>query len=488
MREDRAINDITCAMQGKKPLVAGEFQSGSREYHVVPNPKEMELFYKASIANGLTGWNYYMFSQGKNPVRKGYSGDTFYWFTPLTADGERTSAFPLVKKMSKILNTTESLILNAQRKAEVCVLFYPPYYSTELERPEVGASNLQFVPAAVRRPAYFDGLIKVLQLLNIDYDMADLTRTNGKELNKYEQVWVFSTDEMNANDQQTVVDYVKLGGNAVLFPNLPYREMNQSPCNIIRNALQLTPTGHEIIDSPLIDILDFKDVKCANPQMVYSDESLADAEIIARTLKGTACGFEKKLSKGAVLHIGTWLGFDTEGHKPVYEAILNRLGGKLRQTTTSNNNIAVRQRFTDDKKGILFIGNYFNQDQLGKVSYTHPTTGDLISIPLSGDETLWPALYAVLSPICMELAKGISILHSTSDILGVNVDKNQVKLSLQGNRDLKGEIVFEGDNVSQIKSALIDNVSVPLHYASSRLTVNYNHIHNRELTLMLKIG
>ncbi|MCK7541934.1 MAG: hypothetical protein MZV63_69135 [Marinilabiliales bacterium] len=45
----------------------------------------MELFYKASIANGLTGWNYYMFSQGRNPVRKGYSGETFYWFTPLTA-------------------------------------------------------------------------------------------------------------------------------------------------------------------------------------------------------------------------------------------------------------------------------------------------------------------------------------------------------------------------------------------------------------------
>ncbi|HCY00811.1 MAG TPA: hypothetical protein DG754_11790, partial [Bacteroidales bacterium] len=220
----------------------------------------------------------------------------------------------------------------------------------------------------------------------------------------------------------------------------------------------------------------------------YSDESLADAEIIARTLKGTACGFEKKLGKGAVLHIGTWLGFDTEGHKPVYEAILNRLGGKLRQTTTSNNNIAVRQRFTDDKKGILFIGNYFNEDQLGKISYTHPATGDLISIPYSGNEMLWPALYAILSPICMELAKGINILHSTSDILGVDVVNDQMKLTIQGDRDLKGEMVFEGANVSQIKSALIDGNSVSLNRISNRLIVNYNHKHNQELTLTLKIG
>ncbi|MCK7541935.1 MAG: hypothetical protein MZV63_69140 [Marinilabiliales bacterium] len=56
----------------------------------------------------------------------------------------------------------------------MCVLFYPPYYATELERPAGGACGLRFVPSAIRRPAYFDGLLKVLQVLNIDYDMADL--------------------------------------------------------------------------------------------------------------------------------------------------------------------------------------------------------------------------------------------------------------------------------------------------------------------------
>ena len=74
MHDDRIINDITKAVQKNKPLFAAEFQSGSREFHVVTNTCEMELFYKASIANGLVGWNYYMFSQGKNPSKKGYSG------------------------------------------------------------------------------------------------------------------------------------------------------------------------------------------------------------------------------------------------------------------------------------------------------------------------------------------------------------------------------------------------------------------------------
>ncbi len=217
MHDDRIINDITRAVQVNRPLFAAEFQSGSREYHVVTNQREMELFYKASISNGLTGWNYYMFSQGRNPGRRGYSGETFYWFTPLTPEGEQTRAFPLVRRMSKIVKTSENIIVNARRRAEVCVLFYPPYYATELERPVDSACELAFTPSGIRRPAYFDGLLKVLQILNIDYDMVDLTIASADTLSGYRQVWAFCTDEMNAGDQQTIVDYASEGGNIGYF-------------------------------------------------------------------------------------------------------------------------------------------------------------------------------------------------------------------------------------------------------------------------------
>lgn len=488
MHDDRIINDITIAMQGNKPLFAAEFQSGSREYHVVPNPREMELFYKASIANGLKGWNYYMFSQGRNPRHKGYSGDTFYWYSPLTIEGKRKSTFPLIKRMSKIIQTSEALILNAKRKAEVCVLFYPPYYATELERPENGASRLQFTPSKIRRTAYFDGLLKVLQVLNIDYDMLDLSKSSTDALSSYEQVWAFSTDEMNARDQQVIVDYTKAGGNVVLFPYLPDREMNQKPCIIIRNALSVKPTGREIIDSPLIDIYNLKDIKCANPQIVYSDKSLSDAEIIARTINGKACGFEKNLGKGSLIHLGTWIGFDTEGHKPVYEAILNRSVAKLRQASTNNENLAIRQRFTDGHSSILFIGNYYNEEHSGKIIYTHPKNGEAITIPYAQDEMLWPALYAVLTPVCLNVADGLKILHSTSDILSIEELDGQIRITLFGDRDLVGEIVFEDKNARKVKSATIDGNDLDLIWHKNRIVLNYNHKHKIEMSLTVKIS
>jgi beta-galactosidase len=488
MHDDRIINDITYAMQGNKPLFAAEFQSGSREYHVVTNPREMELFYKASVANGLTGWNYYMFSQGRNTRHTGYSGSTFYWFNPLTPEGERTSAFPLVQRMNKIIKTSENLIVDSKRKAEVCVLFYSPYYASELERPVDGACELMFTASAIRRPAYFDGLLKVLQILNIDYDMMDLTKASAESMKSYKQVWAFSTDEMNCNDQQTIVNYTEAGGNLVIFPYLPDREMSQKPCTIIRDALSVYPSGKEIIDSPLIDIYDLQDIKCANPLIVYSEESLAGAEIIARTLRGSACGFTKELGNGSLTHLGTWIGFDTEGQKPVYEALLNTSEAKLRQASTNNENIAVRERFTNDNAAVLFVANYYNEEQTGKITYTHPENGESITIPYFQDEMLWPALYAAITPVCMEVINGLKILHSTSDVLDIVETENQIEITLYGDRDLAGEIVFEGPGVKRsIRQQLVVKHARIIR-DEKRIAFIYNHKYSSEMILTIKFS
>lgn len=294
LHDDRIINDITIAMQGKKPLFAAEFQCGSREFHVVTNNTEMELFYKASVANGLKGWNYYMFSQGKNLDRKGYSGELFYWFNPLNYNGEKTNAFPLVQRMNKIIHSLENEIVNSERKAKIAVLFYSPYYATELERPTDENSEVVFNYSAIRRPAYFDGLLKILQILNVEYDMLDLNATNSQEMSNYQQIWAFSTDEMNASEQQKIADYTKNGGNTVIFPNLPTREMNGNPCKILRDFVGIDSKEIYSFDSPLLDILGFKDIKCANPQIVFDENDLQNAEIIAKNIDGKICGFRKK--------------------------------------------------------------------------------------------------------------------------------------------------------------------------------------------------
>ncbi|MFU8843932.1 MAG: hypothetical protein ACNA7V_09020, partial [Bacteroidales bacterium] len=206
-----------------------------------------------------------------------------------------------------------------------------------------------------------------------------------------------------------------------------------------------------------------------------------------RTIRESVCGFEKKLGKGAVIHIGTWFGFDTEGHKPVYEIILKKSGAKLRQASASNENITVRERFTDDNSAILFVGNYYNEEQPGKITYTHPGNGEEIVIPYSKDEFIWPALYSVLTPVCLELSEGLSILHSTSDILDIAENNKGIQISLYGDRDLAGEMVLEGPATQKINSANIDGEPVQIFRDKKYTSMNYIHKHRCEMILNVKI-
>ncbi len=485
LHDDRIINDITYAMQGNKPLFAAEFQSGSREYHVVTNPVEMELFYKASVANGLTGWNYYMFSQGRNPERKGYSGSTFYWFNPLTPEAEKTSAYPLVQRMNKIIKTSEDIIVEAKRRAEVAVLFYPPYYATELEHPVDAASQVVFNYSAIRRGAYFDGLLKALQVLDVDYDMLDLNKSADSWKN-YKQIWAFSTDEMNGAEQQKIVDYIQAGGNLVLFPNMPLREMNGQPCTIIRDAVGVKPIGTDSFDSALIDVLGLKDIKCANPQMVYSADDLKDAEIIAQNIRGKIVGFSKNIGQGKFAHIGTWWGFDTETHKDVYQKLLALSDAKLHNATSDNYFVNVRERFTPAGEGMLFVGNYYNEEHKASVSYTHPATGKIVKMPLSQPQMEMPNLYAILSPIGLKLDENLQILHTTSDILSIEKEGNNWTIQVHGNRDLMGEFVLEGAEIQQISSVCSDDVSTNFQILDDKLVVTYAHPHKQDFKLKIK--
>jgi hypothetical protein len=263
--------------------------------------------------------------------------------------------------------------------------------------------------------------------------------------------------------------------------------MSQKPCTILRDALAVYPAGSETIDSPLIDVFNLQDIKCANPMIVYSEDALAGAEIIARTLRNSVCGFSKTFGNGSFTHLGTWIGFDTEGQKPVYEALLNRSGARLRQADAANPNFAIRERFTGNNEALVFIANYYNEEHSGNVSYTHPENGETINLPYTRNEMLLPPIYGILSPVCLEVSDGLKILHSTSDILNIDDANGQLQLTLYGDRDLVGEIVFEGSGIKKISPATLEGNTIEPVVDQSRIAYSYKHIHKSEMILTIKL-
>jgi hypothetical protein len=136
---------------------------------------------------------------------------------------------------------------------------------------------------------------------------------------------------------------------------------------------------------------------------------------------------------------------------------------------------------------MLFIGNYYNEEQDGKVIYTHPESGEAVNIPYAQNEMIWPALYGVLTPVCMEVSDGIKILHCTSDILGFAVGNGQLEIALYGDRDLAGELVLEGGKVDRIKDATLCGEPVKMVRDDKRVAFGYSHRHKEEMTLGVKL-
>lgn len=481
--DDRGINDITLAMQGGGPLFAAEFQAGSREYHVVTTPREMQLFYKASLAHGLKGWNYYMFSQGKNPQGKGFSGSSFYWFTPLNFKGEESSLYPVIQETSALVQSMEQEIITSDRKSEIAVLFYEPYYATELEKQaNLAACEMHLQPSQHRRRAYFDGVLKALHLLNIEYNVVDIQRCSDEDLKRYKQVWMFSTEICDADSQSKVVCYMEQGGQTVIYPTVPSLGLDIKPCTILQEALNVTDNKVIEVDSPLVELLGRVDVKCLNPLRVF-DTSL---ESIAQ-VDGQSVGFKASVGQGQAVVLGFSLSFETEEHRWIYEDLCKLSDARLRWVDTSSERTLVHQRFSEDG-ALLFVGNYYNEEDVTSVTYTHPLSQKPVSWPLALDKVTLPQTYGVVTAIHQRLAEDLYILHSTSDLLGVERKDDQLVLMLKGDRDLKGEIVFEGVAVASLQKVTLGQKEVALQEKDAYYYVHYDHPHGELLSLTLSLS
>jgi hypothetical protein len=86
----------------------------------------------------------------------------------------------------------------------------------------------------------------------------------------------------------------------------------------------------------------------------------------------------------------------------------------------------------------------------------------------------------------MAISRGLKILHCTSDILGVAENDGFIEITLCGDRDLAGEIVFEGPDAMKVRSATIDNEVVEVVHDGKRAACIYGHSNRKEFTLIIK--
>ncbi|MBV5342618.1 hypothetical protein JZU68_03050, partial [bacterium] len=115
-----------------------------------------------------------------------------------------------------------------------------------------------------------------------------------------------------------------------------------------------------------------------------------------------------------------------------------------------------------------------------------PATGEMMKMPISTEKMEMPNLYAILSPIGLQLSENLQLLHSTSDVLNIEKSGNEWSVQLFGHRDLPGELVLEGEGIHNISSIYSNEVSTEFSLMENKLVVTYKHLHKKDFRLILK--
>jgi len=366
---DEAIcNQVALAVQKRKqPLYVAEMQSGTREHNVVVYSHELELFYLGSLFHDTSGMNLYMFSQGKNPQKRGVFGPIFYWQAPLSWQGKETEFYGVAHRFGNFVSKYSSLIMRAKRRPQICALYYRPYFANWLPRKtSLAHCGLDYDAKLIREKIWHDGLLKATALFSYDFDIRDLELVTAKELSNYKQVWSISLDYMDGNSQKKLLDFVKAKGNLVAMPRLPRFDLGLRKCEILREGLGIEETSKENHTPPKADIFDIKGINVLNPMVVYDSPG---AKIFARTPSGSPCGIIKNYH-GKLTLLGTAFPHGIKEHLWAYRRFFEK--DKIAPWAESSSpDIYLQQLFADDY-ALLFAANYHMVKKEGNITFTHP--------------------------------------------------------------------------------------------------------------------
>ena len=469
--DDRIINEYTKAIQaGSGPMYVAELQAGTREANVTVYPAEMELFYKSCLANGVVAMNYYMFSSGNNPEGWSVYDSSFYLQTPLDAKAAPGNQYPVITKIGKLINTHGSRLCKAANNASQAIAFYPYYYYRELTRPlftkenfdPLSDSDSRFDPAAITDDLLFDSLAKLLAMDNHDFDAVDITNAKAP-LSQYKQIWLASTNRMDQNSQQALLDYVSNGGHLISFPTLPKLDLDGNPCSILADGLNIQT-------DELLDDFDGMINFAQNNEEIHATRYIEtfkandNTEIIATAKNNKPCGMKVSCSKGSASVLGTGFMFQAVNHKTAWQKFGLDINFKG-PIECDNPNLILRTRQIDDTSGYVFILNFHNAAHQTRII---KGIDELKNITIH-----LPAFAGLVLPYNFPLTDECTIAASTSELLAFDTYDNKIDLQIAGSTMTKAHMVIQ--SVRPIDSVSINNTPLQFDTKNNRTTLSFHH-------------
>ena len=462
----RCVDELQC---GRGPLYSAELQCGSREHPVQPYPREMALFYRQCLAHGLTAMNLYMFSQGRNDRGRGTDGPLFYWYTALDYRGRPNEIVPELKLLGRWLHHNGGRLVRSTMKPSVAVAFQPYLYENEFILPRLRRETLLDAaalgirdPRVLRDQTLFDGVLRILTLQNISWELADITTRTSVQLSRIPVLIVTSHDIMPAETQQRLADYARNGGTLVIFPGIPRYDLDFHPCRILADALGIQATPP--LASSRVYMPGVQDAPVNSPVIGLK---APHSRQLARTASGDAVGLEIRIGRGRVRFFGFDFRYTSEEHPSLLAAMIGDIPPADPDLRVGGDIYAAARRLQDEY--FVFTGNF----------HRAPRTADCIVLRRRDGSTLdigplrLPPLTGLILPVDHRIGRGVRLLFAHAELLECKVNsRRRLQLTLQGPEEVPGRAVFSlRDKVASIR---IDGRGLSLKQDGGRLDVSYS--------------
>jgi beta-galactosidase len=429
--------ELTAAIQSPTmPRMSAEFQSGRLMDRPRVSPQDLDLNTRTCVAHGLNGLNYYMFAAGENWEDIGLFSRRHEWQAPLDSKGNPRLSYPVAARLGKLFRTFGPALVEAPKQVVTYLGFYPDYYMTE-EVTEVDREAVQAI-AGLRESVFFDGVARLLTLANLHYTGVDLLRASAEELAKLPSLWVFAAEQMDRPVQEKLLAYVLSGGSLILFPGVPTRNLDGSPCTVLKDGLR-AGEGRRVSAWNRPTILGWDSVFT----MGYTLYPHHQGETIA-TCDGQPCGFKVHVGRGQAIVLGV----DLSAHYDWCVDVLTELAaaaGVVGRWSCTDRFVSVVERAGADAS-FLFVTNY---DEI-------PHSGQILrdGQVLLGGTPVWLAPRSgLMLPLNVNLSPGMVVRYSTAEILSYEGGCLQVAGTTESVAEicLEGASRVEGNSVLDIR-------------------------------------
>ncbi len=335
---------------GYPPMVC-ELPAGSLSSWPPVTATDARACYWMHMAYGMKGFNLYIFTGGINPPGLGTTTDLYDYGAPVGPAGEIRPHYAVIKEIGGFIRKNPWFI-QAERINDCWIGLnydYSRAYHYMFKR-----GNFLFNNAEAWNMMTTGALTTAL-CANMSPAFLNLDSNNWTD-DISRPLIVVSSDCMSKKIQQTLIAFIKKGGNLMITPVIPYLDENFNPCTDLLEYLGNPVIRHlSQVAFPRINVQQVKNIMSADA--FYAVNIPPDAMILGKddVTQNTICYKYSIKNAGTVIFLGiNWLHAQQE-HINMLSYLLEELGMDQR-IICDNPSVWTSLRVSGDKH-ILFLMN-----------------------------------------------------------------------------------------------------------------------------------